>query len=703
MMNYLQQSQLHIDYHKSGDLEPYFKRGKIRLAVKVFGVLAAIAASSQFAVADEPSSLLSEDVFLAGVPVILSATRLEQPIEDAPASITILDRESIRASGARELADIFRLVPGFLIGSETGYQRSVGYLGLQDAFSRRMQVLIDGRSVYSPLFGGVLWSDLPLAIEDIQRIEIVRGPNSVAYGANAFLGVINIITNHASEGSGSHLKFITGSDGVRKVQFRHGANLENLDYRLTLQYEEDNGFENSSSENYNGKRLNLFSLRSDYQATELDSVSIQVGVKAGATEQGQIIPDVLNPVMNSNPSRAFLSTNWSHTNSQDEEYNLRFYYDASNFDYDFTALFGPGKVYVDSGYETARHNLEFEHRRRLSNSLRTVWGFESRYETVGADQYLHKKISTRLSRFFGNVEWHTSPQTVINFGAMVENNDLVNPAVSPRLAFNHQLTPNHSVRASLTRATRTPSVFEAQVDNYTFVTNLAGTLNLFISQPYLMRDTLVQESIIASELGYLFQSDDRKTSSDVKLFHYKIENLIRLYKYALNSRFGVNNLIAGTGSYNNDDSATLTGIEWQFDHRPSETTRFLGYVSVTDINASRTSTLASEAAADIQRDIDIMERSGPTQSASLMLIQKTSPKTELSILFQHTSDFAFMGGGDPSGTYNRIDLRLARNFRGSNYRGTAALVFQNIGPEYVEFETSEMMDSRVYLSTELSY
>ena len=96
-----------------------------------------------------------ESLYLGDIPVVLSGTRLAQPLTESPVTITVIDREMITASGAREIPDLFRLVPGMIVGSRTGHDRDVGYLGLLDAFSRRMQVLIDGRTAYDPLIGGV--------------------------------------------------------------------------------------------------------------------------------------------------------------------------------------------------------------------------------------------------------------------------------------------------------------------------------------------------------------------------------------------------------------------------------------------------------------------------------------------------------------------------------------------------------------------
>jgi iron complex outermembrane receptor protein len=137
-----------------------------------------------------------EDAYFSELPIVASVSRLPQKLADAPAAVTVVDRDMIKASGARDLNDIFRLVPGFQTYPNNTEAARATYHGLGDGdYAPRVQVLIDGRSMLSPLFGsGVNWATLPVALEDIERIEVVRGTNAVSYGSNAFLGVINIIT-----------------------------------------------------------------------------------------------------------------------------------------------------------------------------------------------------------------------------------------------------------------------------------------------------------------------------------------------------------------------------------------------------------------------------------------------------------------------------------------------------------------------------
>ncbi|HET7649744.1 MAG TPA: Plug domain-containing protein, partial [Gammaproteobacteria bacterium] len=119
---------------------------------------------------------LTEQNYLEDLPVVLTPARLSQRVDTSPLPVTVINRQMIRATGAATIEDVLRLVPGMLVGHDNGNQAFVTYDGFADRFARRMQVLVDGRSVYSPGFGGVDWSSLPVALEDVDRIEVIRGP-----------------------------------------------------------------------------------------------------------------------------------------------------------------------------------------------------------------------------------------------------------------------------------------------------------------------------------------------------------------------------------------------------------------------------------------------------------------------------------------------------------------------------------------------
>lgn len=127
---------------------------------------------------------------------------------------------------------------------------AVGYHMLHDRFSRQMQVLVDGRSVYEPTVGGVPWTDLALTIDDIERIEVIRGPNAASYGSNSFTAVINIITRHPVLDRGVSLKANAGSNGLAEGFLRYGGNHRSFDYHINYTHQEIDGTDNTSKGQY---------------------------------------------------------------------------------------------------------------------------------------------------------------------------------------------------------------------------------------------------------------------------------------------------------------------------------------------------------------------------------------------------------------------------------------------------------------------
>nr|WP_305909700.1 Plug domain-containing protein [Methylomarinum sp. Ch1-1]MDP4522630.1 Plug domain-containing protein [Methylomarinum sp. Ch1-1] len=155
--------------------------------LRIVGLLAALGSPLSRADQQQPYQD-ADDFFLADAPAVLTATRLKQPLASAPAAVTVIDKAMIKASGTKEIVELFRLVPGMQVGYRRGHLAAATYHGMSDELARGMQVLVDGHSIYNASFGGVTWDDYPLLIEDIERIEVIRGPNSATYGPNSFWG-----------------------------------------------------------------------------------------------------------------------------------------------------------------------------------------------------------------------------------------------------------------------------------------------------------------------------------------------------------------------------------------------------------------------------------------------------------------------------------------------------------------------------------
>lgn len=235
------------------------------------------------------SPLLADDLFLDSEPLpqVLTATRLKQSPAAVPGSMTVIDSTLINASGARDISEVMRLVPGMMVGNINGNQAVVNYHGTNASQARRMQVLIDGRSVYRAGLATVDWTDIPVAMEDIERIEVFRGPNTVSYGANALMAVVNIITRNPADSHGTRMKVTRGQRGISDFYASQGVGWDDGDMRLSLSGQQDDGFDADrwGADYRDSRRLNRFNLAVSQTLDERQSLEWQIDAKEGSNQQ----------------------------------------------------------------------------------------------------------------------------------------------------------------------------------------------------------------------------------------------------------------------------------------------------------------------------------------------------------------------------------------------------------------------------------
>ncbi|CRL51147.1 TonB-dependent receptor plug domain-containing protein [Pseudomonas sp. URMO17WK12:I11] len=234
-------------------------------------------------------SLLADDLFLDNEPLpqVLTATRLKQSPAAVPGSMTVIDSELINASGARDISELLRLVPGMMVGNISGNQATVNYHGTNATEARRLQVLIDGRSVYRAGLATVDWSDIPVAMEDIERIEVFRGPNTVSYGANALMAVVNIITRNPANSHGTRVKVTRGQRGINDYYASQGTGWDGGDLRLSLSGQQDDGFDSdrNGADYRDSRRLNRFNLAVSQTLAQNQSIDWQLNAKEGTNQR----------------------------------------------------------------------------------------------------------------------------------------------------------------------------------------------------------------------------------------------------------------------------------------------------------------------------------------------------------------------------------------------------------------------------------
>jgi iron complex outermembrane receptor protein len=654
---------------------------------------------------------LDEDAYLGEMPTVLTVSRLAQPVDESPSAVTLIDEDMIRASGAVQLADILRLVPGMYVGQDAGYtytvNPTVSYHGLTDAYSRRMQVLVDGRSVYSPIYGGVQWSDIPLAIEDIARIEVTRGPNSASYGANSFLGVINIITKHPSETLGNTVVATAGTN-LDSVLYRHGGQVEDLQYRWSVKLENDSGLDNRVDD----KRVRMFNARADYRLSTQDELEFQLGYNGGARQEGLLAQDsILFLPRTKQVSSQFEQINWRRTLDAQSEFRLQAYHarDTSDDQVDSIdlstlnrKLFLPGyRIHANHDVTADRYDIEAQHTFAPSEHTRLAWGGNLRLDRTDAPLFLGRNnpVDFRLGRLFAHLAWTPIPQLAFNAGAMLEDNSFTGTDVTPRASVNFKLAPGHTLRASISTATRTPTLLEEKFDTRFIVPTKKPGLTL-LDQLYLTQGNLSPERILSREIGY--QGLMGRLSVDARVFYDRITDLITGFRRSpFPYESGLTPYITYANDYHNSSNVVLHGFEAQLQLRLGAQSRIVANYAHVRINPDMDATFTSTGEDTRFRELS---QSMPQDSFSLLAWHRFTGGWSGSVGYYQNGEAKMPGDGTRVDFERHWDMRLAKSFTLGTTRQEVALISRNVfDHRYEEFAHYNSLGRETYLQYRVDF
>lgn len=684
-------------------------------------LLACLAMPGAPALGQSTEPLLTETEYYGDMPSVLTATRLAQPALESPSSITVLTRERIAASGARDVAELLRLVPGFQVSYFLAHRPGVSYHGLADDFARRLQVLVDGRSVYTPLFGGALWSSLSVAVQDIERIEVIRSPNAASYGPNSFSAIINIITRHAASDAGNLVSATRGQAGRTDAFARANGSVGDAHYRLSLEHEEGSGFEGE----HDGRNLQRLEARLDQPLGGGDTLTAKAGGTAADLEVGTDGADLqdsdTNVPRDLAVDTAFAQLEWTHMLGGNASVSVQYYanYDSwiddNRYDQSDGFRFPPARsgqpsypdptVRVDLSAEARRHDLEVVYRARLSERTRVVAGTGARREELES-RWLFGSNEEQVNRFFrlfGHVEHRVLDDTVLHAGALVEDNALVGTTASPRLALVQEIAPYHRLRFSASYATRTPTLLEQRQDRH-FIVRSSGQPAFKFFTDYTNAD-LDPERMRALELGYRIDPPGRHWGMDVKIFSEEIQDVLVEVPTdppgspappgfpdpppPLPSAPDQNDSATG---FVNGFSARLEGIEGSLSVYPGSDLDLRLWASSVDVKDVRA---VSE---------DVRERSTaslPRLTTGVQAIYRVAPRRTLSLDYYYNR----MRGSDGRRHVrtDRLDLRYREEFGSTYPSGFVAVGIDSVLGEYVEYHEDNVVDTRVYLEGGLRF
>ncbi len=653
---------------------------------------------------------LSEEDYLGELPKVLTVSRLSQSLADSPSAVTVIDRATIRASGAVDIPELFRLVPGMYVGVNAGYvhntNHAVSYHGMTTAYSGSMQVLINGRSVYNPLYGGVQWSELPIALIDIERIEVTRGPNAASYGANSYFGVINIITQSASETPDNSI-VATHGNGRNEAFYRHAGKVNDLNYRFTTGYRQDDGLNNRND----FKRTRFLNAQADYQLNVDNSLEFELGLADGARGEGNIDEDpILFLPRTKQINNHFELIRWRHRISDGSDFLLQAFHNFDRSDDKTTsanlrpiadALIFPGAgalllndtITIKNQVETERYDIEAQHNFAIGKDVRMVWGGSVRRDSMYAPHYLgtNKTDYFDLQRIFGHTEWQAHEKLVLNAGAMLEHNDFTGTDISPRASINFKLNPNHTMRLGYSTALRTPNYIEEKFNRRAVVPTVAPVPSLLV-QFYADRGNLKPEQITSREIGYLGKVGN--FSVDTRIFYDTINDHIRIANsdsfITPPGFFLINPDAVATGK--NGGNAVIEGLEAQAKwHFSNKTNLILNYAHVN----------IRETQARLTNNFD---ESMPSNTISALLTHKFNQNWDASFVYYQTSETTQLGDGTNVDLIRRSDVRVARKFNVGLWTGEVSAVVENLfNDNYQEFADYNTLKRRGRINVRLDF
>lgn len=644
---------------------------------------------------DAGAGYLTEQDLLGDIPTITSVTGLDQRISDSPASITIIDRDLIRTSGVVHLADIFRLVPGMQVYHVNGNRFAVTAHGMSNEFPSRLEVRVDGRSVYLPLLSTIEWSSLGLELDDIERIEVVRGSNVPAQGSNAFLGSINIITRHPLQDAGTLAKVTVGDQQAHRYSLRHNGHLADIDYRLTAGYTDSDGFRRLRD----GQAGGFIDLRADYDPSLRDEIELQLGYSQSTIGVG----DGDNPAgfhdVRFHSNHQYLQ--WQHRLAGDNRIQVKFFHNAfmmndRQFLGQLSALIAPippaligqpdQPIFIgDRDNLTERYDLEFNHSLRPLAKTRLFWGIGARYDRLDSNWLLDgaAPVHNASYRLFGNLEWRPFHWLVFNAGTMIEDNEIVGTQVSPRAAVNIHLSPQHTLRLSATEAHRTPSLLEA--NDRQIVRFLDGSIG---DVQNLAAPDLQEEDLTSYELGYIGRWPRLGLQAD---FKYYLEVVRRGIDDAKLSGYP-GDLISGFFLKDNILHWNINGLDSQITWRPGHHDRLTLQYSYADADGIRVRN---------PNDISSMKNRIPRHTFSILGSHRFAGGIETSLAYYRVSPVKWLGGKS-LGWYGRTDFRIGIPLQAAHIEGEASFTVQNLfNQDYIEYQANNVFERRVYFQVRL--
>jgi iron complex outermembrane recepter protein len=473
-------------------------------AMLVAGVLAAAspALHAQQLAANQVNQLKQLSIEQLTNVMVTSVTRGPQALSRAAAAVAVITQGQITSSGAMNLPEAIRYVPGINVAQLTASQWAVSSRGFASANSPDLLVLTDGRSIYTPLFSGVFWDVQDYLMQDIDRIEVVRGPGAALWGSNAVNGVINVITKSAADTQGGWAEAGGGTEERALMAAQYGGQADDpagapMYYRVFAKYQDHAPEDYPAGASSDGWDLGHVGFRTDWNAGSTDAFTVQGDAYDGRI--GQVSPAV-NIIGRPGPASPLVVgvgggnvlAHWQHTMSDDSNYEVRVYYDYTHRD---------DPTFTD---DLSTLDIDFLEHLPLGHEQTFTWGLTGRTMddlTHGKGLIALNPADSRYNLASGFVQDEVSlPHGVqLTLGTKLEHNDFSGFEVQPSLRAAWDLSDARTLWGAVSRAVRVPTRIEQNED--VVATDPAANPVVVL----LGNRNFHAEQVLAFELGYRWQ------------------------------------------------------------------------------------------------------------------------------------------------------------------------------------------------------
>jgi len=430
---------------------------------------------------------------------VTSVARQPGRLFDAAAAIQVITREDIHRSGATTLPEALRLADNLQVAQRTSATWAISARGFNANLGNKLLVMIDGRTVYTPLFSGVFWEGQDYLLEDVERIEVISGPGGTLWGANAVNGVINVITRDSADSQGLHLDAAAGDELQALAGARLGGSLGSASYRIYGKYIERDaaviGDGSSAIDDWKrgqgGFRIDSspdqairYTLQGDYYSThEQEPISGSLSTLQGANVLGR----------------------WTRDLAEDSKLSLQAYYDWTQLSDAVPAVSAGGAQLAPAGYghdDLHTFDLDFQHQLR-TGAHGVIWGMAFRYthdvsQNAPGLGFIPERLDQQLYSAFVQDEIRLRDALWLTLGTKVEHNDYTGWEVEPSVRLRWQPAPDQTVWAAVSRAIRAPARFDRDLRQPTPP-----------NPPFLYGSSdFRSEELLAWELGYRARPSD---------------------------------------------------------------------------------------------------------------------------------------------------------------------------------------------------